>query len=79
MGSGWEGASVGERLEGTGHQPFWLGTNSLPTLWTSEGQRQCPRSLRTLQGSLGPRRLDLRLLVAGRAVRSVFSKGLRTL
>lgn len=68
-----------ERLEGTGHQPFWLGTNSLPTLWMSEGQRQCPRSLRTPQGSLGPCGLDLCLLVAGRGVRSVSSKGLRTL
>lgn len=32
-----------ERLERAVHQLLWLGTNSLPTLWTSEGQRRCPR------------------------------------
>ena len=50
----------------------------LPTLWTSERRRLGPRSLKTLQGGLGPRGWDFRLmLAASRAARKVFSEKAR--
>lgn len=62
-----------ERVEGAGPQPLWPVVNVLPTLWTSERRRLCPRSLRTLQVGLGPRGWGFHLtLAAGRAARKVF-------